>query len=251
MWPHKSCFVAVVNHAIVPFFWGGNSIWKIPSGYDMTKSLPWKIHQFLRTVSGPCNPWRSVSHNQRVNTSNDSQFPLNMVMFPLKQGDFPMKNCDLCCRKFPMETGSSMTLPCDILRIPAATHDAHSTRPVTPAPYKLSPQNTMATCWANVLGFPQQAHGKQKMQDLTRPGKQSQKTMERKSHHANLMDVAWVNPLFLWPFSSSLFVCLPEGNPRICPKSTGPADPVGPAEAIRARIFLGDVVNLQCEAPVR
>ena len=32
-----------------------------------------------------------------------------------------------------------------------------------------------------------------------------QKTME--NHHFQ-----WVNPLFLWPFSSSLFVCLPEGK---------------------------------------
>ena len=31
---------------------------------------------------------------------------------------------------------------------------------------------------------------------------------ELENHH-----FSWVNPLFLWPFSMSLFVCLPEGNP--------------------------------------
>ena len=99
-----------------------------------------------------------VSHNQRVNTSNDSHFPIKNgdvpiknCDFPIKNGEVPIKNGDLCCRKFPMETGSPI-LPCDILRIPAATHDARLTRPVTPAPYKLSPENTMATCWA-ILGF--------------------------------------------------------------------------------------------------
>ena len=36
----------------------------------------------------------------------------------------------------------------------------------------------------------------------TRPGKRLQKTMT--NHH-----VSWVDQLFLWPFSMSLFVCLP------------------------------------------
>ena len=44
MWPHKSSFVAVVNHAIVPNFRA-----TLHGGYHLvlTNSLPWKIHPFL------------------------------------------------------------------------------------------------------------------------------------------------------------------------------------------------------------
>ena len=35
-----------------------------------------------------------VSHNQRVNTSNDSHFPIKHGDFPIKNGDFPIKNGD-------------------------------------------------------------------------------------------------------------------------------------------------------------
>ena len=41
-------------------------------------------------------PWRTVSHNQRVNTSNDSHFPIKHGDFPIKNGDFPVENGDLC-----------------------------------------------------------------------------------------------------------------------------------------------------------
>ena len=44
-------------------------------------------------------------------------------------------------------------------------------------------------------------------------GKRMFTVCELENHHLvrRLINCEWVNPLFLWPFSIALFVCLPEG----------------------------------------
>jgi hypothetical protein len=54
-------------------------------------SSPWKDPPFLSSVNhlfrlGPSIPWRTVSHNQRVNGFNNKWFPL--VISKAKNGDF-------------------------------------------------------------------------------------------------------------------------------------------------------------------
>ena len=46
-------------------------------------------------INGPSKKkhgYVTVSHNQRVNTSNDSHFPITNGDFPIKNGDFPIKS---------------------------------------------------------------------------------------------------------------------------------------------------------------
>ena len=58
-------------------------------------------------INGPSKNHSYVSHNQRVNTSNDSHFSIKNGDFPIKHGDFPIKNGDFPIKHgdFPIKNG--------------------------------------------------------------------------------------------------------------------------------------------------
>ena len=125
-----------------------------------------------------------VSHNQRVNTSNDSHFPIKngdvpikYCDFPIKNGEVPIKNGDLCCRKFPMETGSPhppMWHPEDPCSNPWCPLDT----PRDPGPLQAEPRKHHGDVLGHSWVFPSKLTPNKKCKMLP-SGKQSQKTMER------------------------------------------------------------------------